>query len=1008
MDRIVAISLVAAGILTPELARAQDAAPLEFFERRIRPVLVNHCYECHSTASKKKKGGLLLDTRDGLLKGGTSGPALVVGEPEKSLLIRAVRRIDKDLQMPPRQKLTAMQIDDLVAWVKMGAPDPRQGTTVKAPMPLEEDRKFWSFQPVKEPSLPKVKDAAWPRTGVDYFILASLEAAGIRPVGDAEKRTLLRRVTFDLTGLPPTPAEMEAFLADKSPRAFERVVDRLLESPRYGERWGRHWLDLARYADTSGNAADFPVPQAHRYRDWVIRAIQRDLPYDQFLREQIAGDLMVSKNAAEKNERIVATGYLAVCRRFGNGRDGGDGEVFHLMYEDTIDNIGRTILGHSLSCARCHDHKFDPFSMKDYYGLYGIFSSTRFPYPGGEVGTKQDQFVPLVSDELEIQLKGHREKLAAIDAEIKKLEAAEAEAKKGVDAKQLQQPAEQDQQDALQQLTAGGRPLIPTAFRSEAGATAKIADDGSIFVNGKLAKDKYIIDALIPDSVRVRYLRLEALPDAALPAKGAGRARDGNFVVSRLSASFIPAGQTEATAVKFVAARADFEQTGFSAQNALNDGGWAVSPQCSKPHVAVFEVAPELAVPAGSKLVVTIEHRHSDEHALGKLRLSVAEKLTITPPPDSPERARALAAAAAIKAVAEAKIRRTALQTQAPKVPDAYAVSDGKGANVKIHLRGEPEKLGDEAPRRLPAVLGGQELPPDYSASGRLELAEWLTDPKNPLTPRVMVNRIWQHHFGKGIVATPNDFGRRGQAPTHPELLDYLAARFIESGWSIKAMHKQILLSRAWQMASADVEVSAKVDPTNALLWRFIPRRLDAESIRDTLLFVSGLLDEQPGGEHPFPPSKSWAFTQHEPFAADYPTKRRSVYLMQQRSRKDVFLSQFDGADPNASTAVRLPTTTPIQALFFLNAPLAHDASAAFAKRVLAETQDESGRIHLAYLLALNRAPDAEEQQECREFLTKYRTRLTALKTPANQVEVLSWSAFSRALWSGNEFVYVD
>ena len=984
-----------------------------FFESRIRPILVERCYECHS-ADKKQKGNLLLDSREGTLKGGDTAPAVVPGDPEKSLLIKAVRYTDKDLRMPPKdKKLTDAQIADLVAWVKMGAPDPRKGTAAAAPprITLEEGRKFWSFQPVKEPPLPKVKNAAWPRTGVDRFILARLEAAGIRPAGDADKRTLLRRVTFDLAGLPPTPAETEAFLADESPRAFEKVVDRLLESPRYGERWGRHWLDLARYADTSGNAADFPVPQAHRYRDWVIRCFNRDLPYDQFLREQIAGDLMVGKNAAERSERIIATGYLAICRRFGNGRDGGDGEVFHLMYEDTIDNVGRTILGHSLSCARCHDHKFDPFTMKDYYGLYGIFSSTRFPYPGGEVGTKQDQFVPLVSAELEIQIKEHREKLAAMDAEVKRLEVAEAEAKKGVDAGKLQQLPEQDQQAAIGQLTAGGRPLLPTAFRSEAGATAKIADDGSVFVSGKLAKDTYVVEALIPDSVRVRYLRLETLPDAALPGKGAGRARDGNFLVSRFSASFIPPkGQVDATAIKFVAARADFEQTGFPVTNALVDvpkSGWSVSPLTAKPHVAMFEVAPNLVIPPGSKLVVTIEHQHSDEHTLGKLRLSVVETLPPTPP-DSPERAKALAAAAASRAVAEAKFRRTALQAQAPNVPDAYAVSDGKGANVKIHLRGEPEKPGGEAPRRLPAVLGGQELPPDHPASGRMELAEWLTDPKNPLTPRVMVNRIWQHHFGKGIVATPNDFGRRGQAPTHPELLDYLAARFIASGWSIKAMHRQILLSRAWQVASTDVEASAKVDPTNDMLWRFTRRRLDAESIRDTMLFVSGLLDEQAGGEHPFPPAASWKFTQHEPFAADYETRRRSVYLMQQRTRKNVFLSLFDGADPNSSTAVRLPTTTPLQALFFMNAPLAHDAAVAFARRVLADAQDESGRINRAYQLALNRGPDTGEQQECREFLTKYRNRLTELKTPANQVEVLAWSAYGRALLSGNEFAYVD
>ena len=779
---------------------------IAFFEKKIRPVLVSQCYECHSTASKKSKGGLRLDTREGLLKGGASGPAIVVGDAEKSLLIRAVRHTDKELQMPPKTKITDAQIADLVAWVKMGAHDPRKGTAGKplVGMSLEEGRAFWSFQPIKEAPPPKVKDTIWPRSGVDHFILARVEAAGIRPAPVADRRTLLRRVTFDLTGLPPTPAEMDAFLGDASPKAFEKVVDRLLDSPRYGERWGRHWLDVARYADTCGNASDYPVPQAHRYRDWVIRAFNRDLPYDQFLREQIAGDLMPAGTSGERAERIIATGYLAIARRFGGDRHG----EHHLTIEDTIDNLGRTILGTSISCARCHDHKFDPFTTSDYYGLYGIFNSTRYPFPGAEVGRAQEDFVPLMSAaEIEALLKPYRAKLGAIEAEVKKLEAAEAEAKK--------------------------------------------------------------------------------LPDG--PEK--------------------------------------------------------------KPRID-----------------------------------------------------------GATKAVAEARKTRAAVLAEAPSIGNAYAVADTKGMNVKTHLRGDPRRLGDEVPRHFPAILGGQLLPPNYTSSGRLQLAEWLTDSKNPLTARVMVNRIWQHHFGKGIVQTPNDFGKQGTKPTHPELLDYLAARFIESGWSVKAMHKLILLSKTWQLASTDVEVSTKLDPTNELFWRFTRRRLDAESIRDTMLFVSGELDDRSGGEHPFPPAKGWGFTQHAPFVAVYETKRRSVYLMQQRLRKNPYLALFDGADPSSSTGVRLPSTTPLQALFLMNDPLAHNVAAKFSQRVLSNTdaKGETARLTLAYQLALSRLPTAEELAECAKFLQRYRTRLTMLKTPANQVETQAWAAFSRALLSGNEFVFVD
>jgi hypothetical protein len=441
---------------------------IEFFEKKIRPVLVNHCYECHSTAGKKKKGGLLLDTRDGLIKGGASGPALVIRDPEKSLLIRAVRHTDKELQMPPKQKLAPAEIADLVAWVKMGAPDPRKGVASKAlaGMTLEEGRAFWSFQPLKEAPPPKVKDAAWPANAIDQFILAKLEAANVRPAPPADKRTLLRRVTYDLTGLPPTPEEMDAFLADQTPQAFEKVLDRLLASPRYGERWGRHWLDVARYADTCGNASDYPVPQAHRYRDWVILAFNRDLPYDQFLREQIAGDLMPGGSGVERAERLIATGYLAIARRFGGDRHG----EHHLTIEDTIDNLGRTILGFSLSCARCHDHKFDPFTMSDYYGLYGIFNSTRYPFPGAEVGRAQEDFVPLLPPaEIEKLLAPHRAKMAAVDSEIKKLQGLEVTLKKlpnGPEKKQQAEAVAKALTEARKQLASvqAEAPVIHTAY----------------------------------------------------------------------------------------------------------------------------------------------------------------------------------------------------------------------------------------------------------------------------------------------------------------------------------------------------------------------------------------------------------------------------------------------------------------------------------------------------------------------------------------------------------------
>jgi hypothetical protein len=565
-------------------------------------------------------------------------------------------------------------------------------------------------------------------------------------------------VTFDLTGLPPTPEEVAAFLADTSPSAFERVVDRLLASPRYGERWGRHWLDVVRYADTCGNASDYPVPQAHHYRDWVIRAFNRDQPYDALLREQVAGDLLGGADDEQRHERVIATGYLAIARRFGGDRDG----EHHLTIEDTIDNLGRAVLGQSLACARCHDHKFDPFTAHDYYGLYGIFASTRYPFPGAEVGQRQEDFVPLIPPaEVEAIMRPHREAVAGAQAELKRLQAAQAEARKA---------------------------------------------------------------------------------------------------------------------------------------------------------------------PEGTEK---------------KARVEAAER-----------------------AVAEASKRLAAVQARAPAIPTAYAVAEGKPSNARVHQRGDPTRPGEEVGRRFPAVLGGQALPPGSAASGRLELARWLTDPKNPLTARVMVNRIWQHHFGKGIVPTPNDFGRQGKPPTHPELLDFLAARFVESGWSVKAMHRLVLLSQTWQQASAGATPSARLDPDNDLLGRHTRRRLDAESIRDTLLFVSGTLDETTAGPHPFPPQATWRFTQHYPFAATYQTRRRSVYLMQPRLRKHPYLALFDGADPSTATGLRLQSTTPLQALFLMNDPLAHAAAAQLAGRVIGAAADEPARLDYAFRLAWGRPPAREERQE--------------------------------------------
>ncbi|MCI0464560.1 MAG: PSD1 and planctomycete cytochrome C domain-containing protein, partial [Gemmataceae bacterium] len=743
-------------------AAAQDERvtpeQVEFFEKHVRPVLANHCYSCHSRQAKKLRGELYLDTRDGVRKGGTSGPALVPGKPDESLLIQAVRYHDKDLRMPPTGKLGPTEVADLTAWVRMGAPDPRTGAQLaKQGINLEEGRKHWSLQPLRapvgagspDPAPPAVKDSSWPVSPVDRFILAKLEARGLRPVRLADRRTLLRRATFDLTGLPPTPEEIDAFLKDTSPEAFARVVERLLASPAYGERWGRHWLDVVRYADTAGDNSDYPIPQMYKYRNWVIDAFNRDLPYDQFVREQLAGDLMPATSEQDRRDRIIATGYLANSRRHGSYEDAR--YPWHLTIEDTIDNVGKVFLGVTLSCARCHDHKFDPFLAEDYYGLYGFFSSTRYPWPGIELDRVPKDLVALAPPAVVAkETKARQQKLSEMDAAIKRLEADKSALEKALRA------AEKDNS-----------------------------------------------------------------PNPPLPGGGQG-------------------------------------------------GVAALKKQVNESAVAIKTARKE------------------------------REQFVKRPLPYE-------TAYAVIDGPAEPKKRI------------------GQVGNARLQLKGDPDRPGKEVPRRFLLVLGGQTLSPGIKGSGRLELAGWLSDPANPLVARVMVNRIWQYHFGRGLVATPNDFGKQGRPPTHPELLDFLAQRFIDSGWSVKQMHRLIMLSRVYQLASSDDEANLKADVGNDSLWRFPRHRLDAESIRDSLLMVSGTLDRSQGGPHPFPDQRTWDFTQHKPFKAVYDTNRRSVYLMTQRIQRHPFLATFDGPDTNASTAVRTTSTTSLQALFLMNDPFVHE-----------------------------------------------------------------------------------
>ena len=656
-------------------------------------------------------------------------------------------------------------------------------------------REWWSLKPLTDPDVPTVKDKVWPTAELDHFILAKLEQAGLKPASPAGKAVLLRRVTYDLTGLPPTPQELADFVSDGSSEAYAKTVDRLLASPQYGERWGRWWLDVVRYSDTAGDNSDFPVPQMHAYRDWVIDAFNKDLPYNQFVTWQIAGDLVPAAGQKDREAKIVATGYLANSRRFGSRADD---YPWHLTIEDTIDNFSRTFMGLTVGCARCHDHKFDPISAQDYYALYGVFQSTRFPWPGIEMEQKQRDFVS------------------------------------GASKEQIE------------------------AFAKE---------------------------------VEQRKIVLEER------AQTLARARD------------------------------------------ITDGD--------------------------------LKKKLEEEVNKTKREVLRAEQ---TPPP----------------------------------YPVFYGVADRSGQDAPLQIKGEPARPGPLVPRRFLEVINPAPFLAGATGSGRLELAGRLFDKSNPLTARVMANRIWLWHFGQGLVPTPNDFGKQGKPPTHPELLDWLALRFMADGWSIKSLHRRILLSKTWQQSSTRSGASLQQDAGNNLLSAFPRHRLQAEALRDTLLALSGQLDPTPGGRHPFPPQTEWQFTQHNPFKAVYDHNKRSVYLMTQRTQRHPYLGIFDAADPAISTAQRSSTTTPLQSLYLMNNPFVHIQATGLAQRLLTEQADNSARLDLAWKLTFSRAPQADETAAALTLLAKTQDTLKLDGIPEDRLELESWSALTRSLFRTNEFLYLD
>lgn len=913
-------------------ASAPTADQIEFFENRIRPILIEHCYSCHSERAEKIRGGLRLDNREATFKGGTSGPAIVPGDAVASLLIKAVRYEDEDLQMPPKdEKLTAEQIADLEAWVNMGAPDPRVDDGPKPLTDVAEARaRHWAFQPVQTPALPKVKKRDWIQTPVDQFVLAKLEQDELSPAKPADRRTLIRRVSYDLTGLPPTPQEVESFINAKQPDAYARLVDRLLASPHYGERWGRHWLDVARYADTKGYLAggeERRYPFSYTYRDYVIRSFNEDKPYDQFLIEQIAADRLP---LGEEKDALAALGFLTLGRRFLNNP--------HDIIDDRIDVVTRGTLGLTVSCARCHDHKFDPISAQDYYALYGVFASSEEPAEKPLLRPLHDS--PDYQDYLRA--------VARIEAEIEEFQDKEiakfiGELRKNVgdyllgarDAAQLEDQSKFD-------TFAQERKLIPVVLRR--------------WIKDLDERRK------TPDPIFTPWFELSALVEADFSANAkplfekylADSAQVNPVIASALS-------EKSADSLKSVVEV--YNKLFADVDEAWKQGVASATREKQEPPASLPD---------------------ADREALRQVLY--AEGTPINLPK---EEVRTIHARRLREGSAPLRNKIEALSWTHPGVPlRAMALVDkSRPANSPVFIRGNPGNRGPEVPRRFLEVLSESTPSAFTDGSGRLELARSIASRDNPLTARVYVNRVWRHHFGEGLVNTPGDFGVRTEAPLHRELLDFLAATFMENGWSTKRLHRLILLSATYQQSSeADVK-TLEADPDNRYFSRMNRRRLDFEAMRDTLLAVSGKLDLKPGGVP--------VDIVSEPYAT-----RRTVYGLIDRQNLPGMFRTFDFANPDVSNQGRFATTVPQQALFMLNSPFVIEQARALVQREEVKgKEDAAGKIQAMYELIAQRPPEHDEIGLAEQFLAAQ---------PATDAKLSPLEKYAQVLLVSNELMFMD
>jgi hypothetical protein len=898
--------LAATSILT---AQTPDA---EFFEKRVRPLFASKCYGCHG--DKVKMGGLSLSTDAGLAHAVQTG-VITKNDTEHSRLYRAVLYTDS-VKMPPAGKLAAEEIETLRTWIESGAhlpsaPVVQQGTkSITA-----DDRNHWAFKPIRKPQTPEPKQKGWARTPIDRFILSKLEEKGLQPAPAASKLTLLRRVTFDLTGLPPTLDEISAFEKDEAPDAFAKVVDRLLASPRYGERWGRHWLDVARYADSTGMDEDNLYPHAWRYRDYVVRAFNEDTPYNEFIKQQLAGDLLPARSPEERARNIVATGFLAIGPKPLAQQD--RVQMIYDVVDEQIDTTTKAFLGLTVACARCHDHKFDPIPTADYYGLASIFASTTaFRNQGRPGAISFLHYTPLDQAAYD-RYQTHRWQTLAKQMEMEDVLAEDTNRENALLRSKLA-----DYLSAAWKVQFRGASL-------DAAASEHNLDHGRLRrwsqwlasrdekARSTYLKDWYAASAENIEAVAARYQEDYTKSGAKWDTKlEAWRTR---YAKESLQDRVLPDRPTFSA-----------EDDPFFAATTFGDGPMAL-----------------------------------DESARVQLLRSEWKRLVDT----------------------------------MPKVPElASAVSEGPSVDQRVFVRGNLHSPGEPVAKHFPQIISGSDNANIANGSGRLELAEWLTSPENPLTARVMVNRIWQGHFGEALVRTANNWGKTGEPPADPDLLDYLATRFIEGGWSIKNLHREILLSSVYQMTSKGSKKALEADPGNRLWSRFNRVRMSVEQIRDALLSIDNSLDTTMGGSL-FPTGKG----KRERVEVDE-LKRRSLYMPLRRGNLPSLFSTFDFGDATTPGDGRTRTNVAPQALFLMNSQFVNDRSRGLAERLLTTSDvPDAARIREAYLTVLTRQPDAAEIDSALTYIASLQKRL--MQPDARAV---AWSSFCHILAASNEFLYLD